>query len=147
MGMCIRLEKAYKLRSGKLLNIADIGAYYWHGDDLRFQKCAYFLAEYAIEKLKRVDGSKASAPDDYYGEWVLPMKNVQDILSRCNKAEQKMYSANKSSLKKVFNIDGWSRYNGYDDTFFNDISEVKHKLPVVLEDYGDSDVVIIMSIG
>lgn len=150
MGLTVRFEKMYKLKSGRLLDIGDMGAYYWHDVDMRFQKCCYFLCDYAMDKLKRPDGTKAKDEEDYYGEWVVPMKNIQDIISRCNKALKHSYDRDNKALTKLFKVGGWHRYDFegyYNDAFFDDVRELLSKLPVILEDIGDPDVVVVMSIG
>lgn len=147
MGLTVRFDKFYKLKSGRLLDVGDMGACVWHDVDMRFQNSCQFLCEYAMEKLKRSDGSKAKDELDYYGEWVVPMKNIQDIVTRCNKALRYECVRDSKALSKIFSISVWRRYGGeYGYAFFDDVRELLSKLPVILEDIGDSDVVVVMSV-
>lgn len=150
MGLTSRINKYYKLQSGALLSCYDIGANEWGYDvDMRFHK-NYIFHEWAKRNLKDLENIGCDS-------YEFPFEKVDELLTLTNVALNGVRSMQFSKVLKSFpfipSMDEWylehsgikKKGNNFFFTheFANLLEELASKLPLVLKEKGNPDVVAV----
>lgn len=160
MGLDIRVDKSYVLRSGarlemgteELPNYAECNLV---NPEMWYQKECHFLSPWARRNLEPAEGAYYDERYDEYYSYKLPLDKVVKLIADCNAGMRIDRSLPPEEVRRqVEAIIGppgksvaWRYEKGYGDSFFDDLYKVAKSMPRLLGYMGDEDVEFTLYFG